>query len=80
MKKKSLYDIAMEQKNDNLIDNEKVVIIRKNNLISSLIDILGKCFKFILYIILFVLLTVGATVLINSQTREIVLNILKQTI
>jgi len=80
MKKKSLYDIAMEQKNDNLIDDEKVVIIRKNNLISSLIDILGKCFKFILYIILFVLLTVGATVLINSQTREIVLNILKQTI
>jgi len=80
MKKKSLYDIAMEQKNENLIDNEKVVIIRKNNLLSSLIDILGKCLKFILYIILFLLLTVGATVLINSQTREIVLNILKQTI
>jgi len=80
MKKKSLYDIAMEQKNDNFIDDEKVFIIRKNNIVSSLIDILGKCLKFILYIILFVLLTVGATVLINSQTREIVLNILKQTI
>lgn len=80
MKKKSLYDIAMEQKNDNLTDDEKVVMIRKNNIVSLLIDILGRCLKFILYIILFVLLTVGATVLINSQTREIVLNILKQTI
>ena len=80
MKKKSLYDIAMEQKKDNMIDEEKVVIIRKNNLISSLIDILGKCLKFILYILFFILLTVGATVLINSQTRDIILNILKQII
>ena len=29
MKKKSLYDIAMEQKNDTFIDDEKVFIIRK---------------------------------------------------
>ncbi|MBE5806678.1 MAG: hypothetical protein E7313_08265 [Clostridiales bacterium] len=80
MRKKSLYDIAMEQKNDNSIDDEKVIIIRKNNIVSLLIDILGKCIKFILYIILFILLTIGATVLINSQIREVVLNILKQTI
>lgn len=77
MKKKSLYDIAMERKQNDLIDNEKVTIVRKKSIIITIIDIIGKILKIIVYFILFLLLTIGATVLLNAQTREIFIDIIK---
>ena len=77
MKKKSLYDIAMERKQNNVIDNDKVIIVRKKSIISIIFDIIGKIFRVIVYFILLILLTIGATVLLNSQTREMFIDIIR---
>lgn len=78
MKKKSLYDIAMERKQNNIIENDKVIIVRKKSIFSTILEIIGKIFKIVLYFILLILLTIGATVLLNSQTREIFIDIIKK--
>ncbi len=77
MKKKSLYDIAMEKKNNQTTQNENIIIVRKKPIIQTIFEIIGKILKIIIYIILIILLTIGATVLINNQTREFLLEILK---
>lgn len=78
MKKKSLFDIAMEKKKNQTIENENIIIVKKRSIIITIFEIIGKILKLILYIILFILLTIGATVLLNSQTREIIIDILKE--
>lgn len=78
MKKKSLFDIAMEKKKNQTIENENIIIVKKMPIIITIFETIGKIFKLILYIILFILLTIGATVLLNSQTREIIIDILKK--
>ncbi len=77
MKKKSLYDIAMSKKNNQTTQNENIIIVRKKSIIQIIFDIIGRILKLIIYAILIILLTVGATVLINSQTREYLIEILK---
>lgn len=77
MKKKSLYDIAMEKKNNQTTQNENIIIVRKKPIFQTIFEIIGKILKVIIYMILIILLTIGATVLINSQTREFLVEILK---
>ncbi|MBO5005056.1 MAG: hypothetical protein J6D03_07440 [Clostridia bacterium] len=76
MKKKSLFDIAMEQKNRKKLEDENVVITKKNSKISIVIEIIGKILKVIFYIVICILLTVGTTVLANSELREQLMNII----
>ena len=73
MKKKSLFDIAMEKKENQTIENENIIIVKKKSFLLTMFEIMGKILKLILSI----LLTVGATVLMNSTLREQIINILK---
>lgn len=75
MKKKSLFDIAMEQKNRKQLQDENIVITKKNSKIFMAIEIVGKILKIIFYIVICILLTVGTTVLVNSELREQLINI-----
>ena len=75
MKKKSLFDIAMEEKNRKQLEDENVVVTKKNSKISIVIEIIGKILKVIFYIVICILLTIGTTVLANSELREQLINI-----
>lgn len=75
MRKKSLFDIAMEEKNRKQLEDENVVVTKKNSKISIVIEIIGKILKVIFYIVICILLTVGTTVLANSELRELLMNI-----
>lgn len=77
MKKKSLFDIAMEKKENQTIENENIVIVKKKSFLLTIFEILGKIFKVIIYIVLMIILTIGATVLINSSLREQMINIIQ---
>ncbi len=77
MKKKSLFDIAMEKKQKQTIENENIVIVRKKSFLLTMFEIVGKILKLIIYIVLIMLLTIGATVLINSSLREQIINIIQ---
>lgn len=76
MKKKSLYDIAMERKNKTSEIQEQIVIERKRTIVSVLVDVIEKVLKLIFYILLVILITIGSTVLINSELREQVINMI----
>lgn len=80
MKKKSLFDIAMEKKKNQTIENENIIIVKKRSFLITIFEIIGKILKLILYMILFILLTIGATVLLNSQTRDIIIDIIKKCV
>ena len=58
MKKKSLFDIAMEEKNRKQMEDENVVVTKKNSKISAAIEIIGKILKVVFYIVICILLTV----------------------
>ena len=75
MRKKSLFDIAMEEKNRKQLEDENVVVTKKNSKISIAVSIIGGAIKFCFYVIVCVLLTVGTTVLANSELRELLMNI-----
>lgn len=77
MKKKSLFDIAMEKKEKQTIENENIIIVKKKSFLLTTFEIMGKIFKVIIYIVLMILLTIGATVLINSSLREQMINIIQ---
>lgn len=77
MKKKSLYDIAMEKKQNKTIENEDIIIVRKKSFLLTIFEIIVKIFRLIIYIYLMILLTIGATVLINNTLREQMLNIIQ---
>lgn len=74
--KKSLFDIAMEQKNRKKLEDENVVVTKKNSKILIAIEIIEKILKVIFYIVICILLTVGTTVLVNSELREQLINII----
>lgn len=81
MKKKSLFDIAMEQKREKQNnDNNNIVITHKNSKISIVVEIIGKIFKVLFYILICLLLTIGTTVLVNSELREQLINIINTNI
>lgn len=75
MKKKSLFDIAMEEKNRKQMEDENVVVTKKNSKISAAIEIIGKILKVAFYIVICILLTVGTIVLANRELREQLMNI-----
>lgn len=77
MKKKSLYDIAMEKKKNQDIENKNIIVTKKKFILSNIFEIIEKILKVIIYFILAILLTIGGTVLINSQTREFLFEIFK---
>ena len=52
MKKKSLYDIAMEKKNNQTRQNENIIIVRKKPIFQTIFEIIGKILKVIIYMIL----------------------------
>ena len=74
--KKSLFYIAMEQKNRKQLWDENTVITKKNSKISIVVEIIEKILKVIFYIVICILLTVGTTVLVNSELREQLINII----
>ena len=80
MKKKSLFDIAMEQKREKQNNDNNIVITHKNSKISILVEIIGKIFKVLFYILICLLLTIGTTVLVNSELREQLINIINTNI
>lgn len=91
-KQKSLYDKALEKKKENLekeklyknldLDRDKNMIVfeKKNStvikLLNFLVDTIEKLIKFFIIVAVFVLLTIGATVLFNSSLRESLLEII----
>ncbi|MBO6233195.1 MAG: hypothetical protein J6N78_03965 [Clostridia bacterium] len=80
MKKKSLFDIAMEQKREKQNNDNNIVITHKNSKISIVVEIIGKIFKVLFYILICLLLTIGTTVLVNSELREQLINIINTNI
>lgn len=76
MRKKSLFDIAMEQKNRRQLGDENVVVTKKNSKILTAIEIIGKILKVVFYLVICILLTIGTTVLANSELREQLMNII----
>lgn len=75
MKKKSLFDIAMEEKSRRQSEDKNVVVTKKNSKILTAIEIIEKILKVVFYIVICILLTVGSTVLANSELREQLINI-----
>ena len=80
MKKKSLFDIAMEQKREKQNNDNNIVIAHKNSKLSIVVEIIGKIFKVLFYILICLLLTIGTTVLVNSELREQLINIINTNI
>ena len=76
MKKKSLFDIAMEQKREKQNNDNNIVITHKNSRISIVVEIIGKIFKVLFYILICLLLTIGTTVLVNSELRNQLINVI----
>ncbi|MDO5555146.1 MAG: hypothetical protein Q4G09_00385 [Clostridia bacterium] len=81
--KKTLYKAYLEKKKENKVrhkilkkynisDNENTIIINKKsiNLFLLLFDFITKIIKVIFYIIITVLITIGATVLLNEELRN----------
>lgn len=80
MKKKSLFDIAMEQKREKQNNDNNIVITHKNSKLSIVVEIIGKIFKVLFYILICLLLTIGTTVLVNSELRKQLINIINTNI
>lgn len=91
-KTKSLYDKAIEKKNENIekerlyknlnLDRDKNTIIfeKKTNtgikVLNFITESIGKIIKFLIILVVLVLLTIGATVLINPGLRDNLLEML----
>lgn len=91
-KTKSLYDRAIEKKNENIekeklyknlnLDKEKNTIVFEKKqstaikLLNFIVDLIVKIVKLIVILIILILLTIGATVLINPELRDNLLQIL----
>lgn len=77
MKKKSLFHIAMEQKREKQNSKNNVYIAKEISKISIILEIIAKIFRIAFYIVICILLTIGTTVLVNSELRENLISILK---
>lgn len=92
-KVKSIYDKAVEKKNENIekeklyknlnLDRDKNTIVFENKtstgikILNFIADSIGNIIKFVMIFVVLVLLTIGATVLINPGLRENLLEILR---
>jgi len=74
MKKKSLFDIAMSEK-ENIVHSKSK--IRERPILPIFFEIIKSIFKLILYAIVFVLISIGATVLANKHIRIFFIDIIK---
>lgn len=85
----TLYKAYLEKKKENKLrektlkkynisDSDKTIIISKNtNKIPLFIwEVIGKLFKLIFIITIVILVTIGATVILNEQLRNYILNFL----
>lgn len=75
MKKKSLYDIAMEQKNANKNYDRKKT--KNDRELIVLIELMDKILKAMVYTIISILVTIGMTVLLNEEFRNVLIEVLK---
>ena len=89
-KRNTLYNAYLEKKEEsankkkllekyNISNNENTIIINKNKtrFINIIISVIGKIIKIIVMILFFILVSLGATVLINEELRNIVFDIFK---
>ncbi len=92
-KVKSIYDKAVEKKNENIekerlyrnlnLDKNKNTIVFENKtstgvkILNFLADSIGKIIKLLIILAVLLLLTIGATVLINPELRDNLLKILQ---
>ena len=92
-KNKSLYDIAIEKKKEKIekerlykelnLDKEKNTIVfdkEKNTgikILNFITDLIIRMIKFTFILLILVLLTIGATVIINPELRDELLKILQ---
>ena len=74
------YILAMEQKNRKQLQDENIIITKKNSRILTILEVVGKILKVIFYIVICILLTVGTTVLANSELRNQLINIINTNI
>ena len=65
MKKKSLYDIAMERKDKTSEVQEQIVIERKRTILLVIVDIIEKILKLLFYIVLFFFVSLNFELLFN---------------
>ena len=80
MKKKSLFDIAMEQKREKQNNDNNIIITHRNSRISIVVEIIGKILRVVFYILICLLLTIGTTVLVNSELRNQLINVINTNI
>lgn len=84
----TLYKAYLEKKKENKIrnkmlkkynisDDENTIIINKksNKPILFIWDILSKIFKVVFYLAIAILVTIGATVLLNTELRDYIINL-----
>lgn len=92
-KVKSIYDKAVEKKNENIkkerlyknlnLDKNKNTIVFENKtsigikILNFIADSIGKIIKLLIILAVLLLLTIGATVLINPELRDNLLKILQ---
>lgn len=90
MEKNTLYKAYLEEKKQkekeekiikkyNLSKDENTIVINRHSnkiikFISLIIDILGKLFKGIIFLIIAGLVTIGATVLLNEELLNYIIN------
>lgn len=90
MEKNTLYKAYLEEKKQkekeekiikkyNLSKDENTIVINKNTnkiikFISLIIDIIGRLFKCIIFFIIVGLVTIGATVILNEELLNYIIN------
>ena len=91
-KKNALYRAYLEQKHEgknrkkilkkyNISGDDNTIIINKRrSLLNTIVAIISKLFKVMVYVILFILISLGTTVLINEELRNMVIEILRLNI
>lgn len=85
----TLYKAYLEKKKENKLrektlkkynisDSDKTIIISKNTnkILLFIWEVIGKLFKLIFIITIVILVTIGATVILNEQLRNYILNFL----
>ena len=85
----TLYKAYLEKKKENKLrektlkkynisDSDKTIIISKstNKILLFIWEVIGKLFKLIFIITIVILVTIGATVILNEQLRNYILNFL----
>lgn len=86
----TLYKAYLDKKKENKIKNkiiekynisndENTIIINKNNnkFFLFILDVVGKIIKLFFYVVICVLVTIGATVVLNKELLDYIMNYIK---